>query len=243
MQRFRHGRLLFVGDAAHQVSPFGARGANSGIQDADNLIWKLALVIDGRAPAALLDSYDAERTAAADENIGHSTRATDFITPKSRVSKLMRNAVLTLAAQFPFARTLVNSGRLSVATVLDGSALNTPDSEDFDGPLQPGAAALDAPLAGGWLLAALPTQFTLLLFADAITPAQQDALDGLARECIPVHTTCVPPEGLAAQRYGARPGTACLLRPDQHLAARWHAFDAAAVRAAVARATAQEEDR
>ena len=72
---FRHGRVLFAGDAAHLVSPFGARGANSGIQDADNLVWKLELVLEGLAPRALLDSYDAERTFAADENIRNSTRA------------------------------------------------------------------------------------------------------------------------------------------------------------------------
>ena len=88
MKNFRHGHLLFVGDAAHQVSPFGARGANSGFQDTDDLVWKLALVIKGQAPEALLDSYDADRTYAADENIRNSTRSTDFITPKSAVSKL-----------------------------------------------------------------------------------------------------------------------------------------------------------
>ena len=69
MASFRHGRVLFAGDAAHQVSPFGARGANSGVQDADNLLWKLQLVLDGAAPAALLDSYSAERAFAADENL------------------------------------------------------------------------------------------------------------------------------------------------------------------------------
>nr|MCU0956681.1 FAD-dependent monooxygenase [Hydrogenophaga sp.] len=84
MKNFRHGRLLFAGDAAHQVSPFGARGANSGFQDTDDLLWKLALVMKGQAPEALLDSYDADRTYAADENIRNSTRSTDFITPKSR---------------------------------------------------------------------------------------------------------------------------------------------------------------
>ena len=71
----------FVGDAAHQVSPFGARGANSGIQDTDNLCWKLKLVLDGKAPESLLDTY-SERVYAADENILNSTRSTDFITPK-----------------------------------------------------------------------------------------------------------------------------------------------------------------
>ena len=83
LERFVHGRVLFAGDAAHQVSPFGARGANSGVQDVDNLVWKLARVLRGQRAAALLDSYDAERSAAADENLLHSTRATDFITPKS----------------------------------------------------------------------------------------------------------------------------------------------------------------
>jgi len=94
MEKFRHGRVLFVGDAAHQVSPFGARGANSGIQDTDNLCWKLKLVIDGKAPEALLDSYSAERTYAADENIMNSTRSTDFITPKNKTSLAFSNAVL-----------------------------------------------------------------------------------------------------------------------------------------------------
>ena len=56
MERLRHGRVLFAGDAAHGVSPFGARGANSGVQDADNLAWKLAAVVQDRAPAALLDT-------------------------------------------------------------------------------------------------------------------------------------------------------------------------------------------
>ena len=79
------------------VSPFGARGANSGIQDADNLAWKLELVMRGDAPRRLLDSYDSERVAAADENIRNSTRSTDFITPKSAISRTFRDAVLELA--------------------------------------------------------------------------------------------------------------------------------------------------
>ena len=75
MEKFRHGRVLFAGDSAHQVSPFGARGANSGVQDADNLAWKLDLVIKGLAPDRLLDSYSQERVHGADENILNSTRA------------------------------------------------------------------------------------------------------------------------------------------------------------------------
>ncbi len=114
MERFRQGRVLFAGDSAHGVSPFGARGANSGVQDADNLAWKLAVVLHGRAGEALLATYGIEREFAADENIRNSTRATDFITPKSEVSRLFRDAVLDLARTQPFARTLVNSGRLSL---------------------------------------------------------------------------------------------------------------------------------
>ena len=133
MDRFRHGRVLFAGDAAHGVSPFGARGANSGVQDAENLAWKLAAVLPGQAPDALLDSYAHEREYAADENIRNSTRATDFITPKSEISRLFRDAVLDWRATTPFARALVNSGRLSVPATLHGSPLNTPDADAFDG--------------------------------------------------------------------------------------------------------------
>ncbi len=104
IDRFRHGRVLFAGDAAHQVSPFGARGANTGVQDVDNLAWKLALVVHGLAPEALLDSYHDERAWAADDNLRASTRSTDFITPKSRASRLYRDAVLGLAKTEPFAR-------------------------------------------------------------------------------------------------------------------------------------------
>ena len=267
MQRFRHGRVLFVGDAAHQVSPFGARGANSGIQDTDNLAWKLGLVLDGLAPEALLDSYSDERVAAADENLLNSTRSTDFITPKSQASQDLRNAVLTLAGEHAFARALVNSGRLSVPAHLRGSALNTPDrgADTFDPAcrMAPGSPLDDAPVqdAAGrpaWLLDHTGRGFQLLLFverADALDAATRQALAALADAAIPVRAllvarqaggsapagcdAVVDHEGSAARRLDARPGSAYLLRPDQHLAARWRALDAAAVRAAVARATAQ----
>ncbi|MFQ5623977.1 MAG: FAD-dependent oxidoreductase, partial [Paracoccaceae bacterium] len=121
MDRFRHGRVLFAGDAAHQVSPFGARGANSGIEDAGNLAWKLHLVLQGGAPDALLDTYDDERIVAADENILNSTRSTEFITPTTEISRIFRDAVLDLAENHEFARPLVNSERLSQPAVYEGS--------------------------------------------------------------------------------------------------------------------------
>ena len=249
MRSFRQGRAIFAGDAAHLVSPFGARGANSGIQDADNLVWKLALVQAGRAPDSLLDSYDAERTFAADENIRHSTRSTDFITPKSAVSRTFRDAVLGLARRHAFARQLVNSGRLSQPTVLTASPLNTPDraGDGFDGAVVPGAAAVDAPVhgsGGDWLLGYLGGGFVVLSFGEA---PPKEACRVLAREPVPCAVLRVggagsgedrvdDVRGLVARRYDARPGTCYLLRPDQHVCARWRSFDAAAIRAAIARA-------
>ena len=260
MQRFRHGRVIFAGDAAHVVSPFGARGANSGIQDTDNLIWKLDLVLKGRAPDQLLDTYDVGRTRAADENILNSTRSTDFITPKSRVSRTFRDAVLSLAKKHAFARRLVNSGRLSVPAILVDSPLNTPDRDpDFacgSGTMIPGAPAADAPVAGpagDWLLGYLGGDFTLLGFDAAVGPfgvaVEPVDVASLARDRIPCKVVQVggnptagatmirDVQGLAVRRYDARPGTVYLLRPDQHVCARWRAFDLPSVRAAIARAT------
>jgi 3-(3-hydroxy-phenyl)propionate hydroxylase len=234
MDRFRHGRVLFAGDAAHQVSPFGARGANSGVQDADNLGWKLALVVQGIAPESLLDSYDAERVHGADENILNSTRATDFITPKTPVSKMFRNAVLTLAETLPFARTIVNSGRLSVPCTYDGSALNGPDHPEMPARTRPGSPCPDAPVGQGWLLSHLGQGFTVLTIG----------LD--APESVMAHGLTVPrlaleatPE-LAARYLGGAKGAVYLIRPDQHVAARWDHYEADAVAAAIARALGKE---
>ncbi len=259
MNEFRHGRVLFVGDAAHQVSPFGARGANSGIQDTDNLCWKLKLVLDGKAPDSLLDTYSKERVFAADENLLNSTRSTDFITPKSKTSLTFRNAVLNLAREHAFARALVNSGRLSVPAYLTDSSLNTPDSGKFAGDMVAGAPMDDAPMreAGDdfWLLDRVGNKFMALAYVD--DPVAVDAktarnFKALADAPIPVEVVLVSPkagiapEGLRvfedhagrfAERFDARPGTVYLMRPDQHVAARWRAFDAAAVKAALARAT------
>ncbi len=258
MNRFNHGRVLFVGDAAHQVSPFGARGANSGIQDSDNLAWKLKLVMDGKAPATLLDTYTEERGFAADENIMNSTRSTDFITPKSRTSKTFRNAVLGLAEHYPFARALVNSGRLSVPSFLTESRLNTPDSDHFAGVMVPGAPMDDAPVESAdgqpWLLNLLGNRFQLLYYIDdaatldAATVAELARLDSGAlpvktlvianRGSAPGYlTTVIDSKGRIRERYDMQPGTVYLARPDQHVAARWRAFDAARIRAALARAT------
>lgn len=261
MEKFRHGRVLFAGDAAHGVSPFGARGANSGVQDAENLAWKLRLVLEGKAPESLLDSYDSERVQATDENILNSTRSTDFITPKSEASRAFRDAVLELAKDCGFARRLVNSGRLSVPSTYRDSPLNTPDSDAFEGLMLPGAPAADAPVRvrgeDTWLLTQLgQSDFAGLYFSDGgdLHPVRLEALRALAGGAVPARVLLVTPqavqpegadgilvledaEGLLAQRYDAQPGTFYLLRPDQHVCARWRRFDPDLVRAALARAT------
>jgi 3-(3-hydroxy-phenyl)propionate hydroxylase len=247
MDRFRHGRVFFAGDSAHGVSPFGARGANSGVQDAENLAWKLAAVLQDQAPEALLDSYGHEREYAADENILNSTRATDFITPKSEISRLFRDAVLELAKSHAFARTLVNSGRLSVPATLRTSALNTPDTDTFEGGMVPGAVAADAPVfradgKASWLLQeAASCAFTAVVFGDgeAADRAARAAVEAGAAAGVPVATVRIPIDeahALAARRYGARAGTVYLLRPDQHVCGRWRQPDAGIVRAALHRA-------
>ena len=234
MERFRHGRVLFAGDAAHQVSPFGARGANSGVQDVDNLCWKLALVVAGLAPDSLLDTYDSERVYGADENILNSTRATDFITPKTPVSKLFRNAVLELAETVPFARTVVNSGRLSMPCTYDGSVLNGADHPDMPARSRPGSPCPDAPLATGWLLEQLGRGFVMLAIG-AEAPERLEA-HGLTVPCLQLD----PTEALAARYLGGVPSAIYLIRPDQHVAARWDSYEEQAVAAALARAMGKE---
>ena len=232
MVKFRHDRVIFAGDSAHQVSPFGARGANSGVQDADNLAWKLALVLDGTAPESLLDSYSDERVHGADENILNSTRATDFITPKSEISRLFRDAALTLAADAPFARTLVNSGRLSVPCTYDGSALNGPDCVSLPPRTRPGAPMPDAPLQAGWLLPQLGNRFTVL--AIDTEAAETVTADGITAAAL--HVTAKDNDALRTRLLGQAASAVYLIRPDQHVAARWDHFDAGAVACAIARA-------
>src|SRR5690606_2553951 len=149
-ERFVHGRVVFAGDSAHIVSPFGARGGNGGIQDVDNLIWKLALVLRGDARESLIETYNDERVHGADENILNSSRATSFMTPKTEMERLFRDSVLELAGKHEFARRLVNSGRLSKPCDLATFGLQTPAGS---GKLSSGSAMLDAPVGeGGWLL-------------------------------------------------------------------------------------------
>ena len=240
IDNFRHGRVLFAGDAAQQVSPFGARCANTGVQDIDNLSWKLAMVLRGEAGEALLDSYHVERASAADDNIANSTRATDFITPKTGTSRLFRDAALDLARHHEFARPLVNSGRLSTPTPYVASPLNTRDADSFAGKMTPGTNAADAPVSAGgkpgWFLQSLGPGFTVVTFGGAHGKSSVTA--GLIEaRVIVVGRDIEDSKGLLAQRYGASPGTTYLFRPDQYVAARWAEFDEDAIAKAMRRAS------
>ncbi|MEL7029926.1 MAG: FAD-dependent oxidoreductase [Pseudomonadota bacterium] len=208
MARFVHGRVIFAGDAAHLVSPFGARGCNGGVADVDNLAWKLDHVLNG-GDEALIETYNEEAIITADENILNSTRSTDFMTPKSAVSRAFREAVLDLAEDEAFARPFVNSGRLSTAISYPNSPLTTPDVDAWSGGVAPGSPALDAPDGDGWLLERLGGQWKLLSSAP---------LEGA-----PLATVTTTSE-LAVDRYGLEPGAAYLIRPDQYVAARWKSF-------------------
>jgi 3-(3-hydroxy-phenyl)propionate hydroxylase len=111
----RAGRVFFMGDSAKIVSPFGARGGNTGVADADNLAWKLAAVRAGRAAPALLESYHDERLEAAQENVRVTNRTARFLRPADGIERVYRSAAIALAKRHAFARPLINTGRMAVA--------------------------------------------------------------------------------------------------------------------------------
>ncbi|MCP3393420.1 FAD-dependent oxidoreductase [Bradyrhizobium sp. CCGB12] len=240
MDRFIHGRVIFAGDSAHQVSPFGARGANSGLEDAENLSWKLDRVLRGTSPASLLESYHAERSMAADENIRESTRSTDFMAPNSHQEARLRKAVLSLAKETEFGKRMVNGGRLSVPCSYD-SPLSSRDGDAWRGGPSPGCSMLDAPVAmrageQAYLTDAFRnggTDFTLLSFSNG---AAIDVPDGVRDIRIGGESGLADPSGLVAKRYDAEPGAAYLLRPDGYVAARFRHPTGAAIAAALSRA-------
>jgi len=251
-----HGHVVFAGDSAHLVSPFGARGANTGFQDADNLAWKLDLVLRGKAGEGLIQSYDEERTLAAEINILNSTRSTDFITPKSRASMVFRDATLELAKDQPCVRGFVNSGRLSMPVPYPKSCLNTPDEDEWAGGVTPGTNSIDAPIVvdgeQGWFINQLGWQFKAVIFTGqaGLDPQVRASLKALSDETIPVEVLLVgtgededfpvlnDDTGLLAARLGAEEGSTYLFRPDQYVTARWKRPDAGKIRRARDVATA-----
>ncbi len=226
MEEYRHGPVFFAGDSAHQVSPFGARGCNGGMQDADNLAWKLAAVYHGQAGPKLLDSYQDERKYAADENIMNSTRTADFLTPRNYASALFRDATLDLTEHAPFARKLANAGRLSLPATYDNSPLNHNDESNLPNETRPGAPAVDAPTQSGWLLDQIGGQFSLLAINLEAPPTD---LPSIPWTCLKA-----PKGSELSERYlGDETRAVYLIRPDQHIAARWVEPDSAEISAAL----------
>ncbi len=217
--RFVHDRVIFVGDSAHIVSPFGARGGNGGLQDVDNLGWKLAAVLESRANSALLETYNDERIHGADENILNSARATKFMTPADGVERLFRDQVLALAGKARFARGWVNSGRLSVPCVYP---LKAPDDPALPRAARPGAVAPDAPQRSDWLLTQLGRRPVVLALGCDVAPVRGAEI---------LHPDV---NDWVRRRYmGEAAKAVYVIRPDQVVAARWPYVDGKAVQAAV----------
>lgn len=231
LPRYRQGRVLFAGDAAHLVPIFGVRGLNSGLDDAANLAWKLARVLDAAAPDSLLDTYSDERVHAARENIAYGAKSTEFMAPPDFAFRLMREATLRLALDEPAVRPLVNP-RQSAPVAYAASPLNGPEVGAWrNGYAAPGQPAPEALLAGPQgafhLTRCFGVDFTCLVFGDGPLP---QALADLSAHGIAVLD--LPPEadthGQARERYGLPDATATglvLVRPDGYVLGRWRGLD------------------
>ncbi|MFZ4407518.1 MAG: FAD-dependent monooxygenase [Paracraurococcus sp.] len=243
------GRTCFVGDAAHLLPIFGVRGANTGIQDADALAWRLALVARGLTPPGLLRSYSTERVGAAREICEEAGKSTRFMTPPSEGFRVMRDAVLSFALSEGFCKELLH-WRTSRPHVYAATAPNTPDTEAWAGGVPPGAPLRNVRLAADdHLYDHLGRGFRLIGFAgpDGPDPALVAVLRAAADTPVPVacllvapnplpgqaEAVAVDPAGRAAALYAAAPGAACLVRPDSHVGARWQRPTPALLRAAL----------
>ncbi|MCJ0763479.1 FAD-dependent oxidoreductase [Variovorax terrae] len=237
---YRHGRVLFAGDAAHLVPIFGVRGLNSGLDDAGNLAWKLARVIDGRSPGGLLDSYSVERVHAARENIAYGAKSTEFMAPPNFAFQLMREAALRLAVHDDKVRSLINP-RQSAPIAYDGSPLNVPQAGDWASELAaPGRPAPEALLTGPGgplhLTSCFGAGFVCLVFNDGALPhgVKELAAQGVAvLEIAPAADSL----GQARERYGLPSAAAqalVLVRPDGYVMGRWPGLDPAPLLAALA---------
>lgn len=230
LDKLAYGRVFFMGDAAAQHSPFGARGGNRAVQDANNLAWKLALVLDGKAAPALLDSYDTERHQAAREAVEIASRSAIFIGPETAGQRMVRNAILDLAEKDPAARALVNVGRLSEACVYAHSSLQMERGE-FDAlTAAPGAAAPDGrihPQEGErWFTDGLQGRFTVAYFG-GVEPVVSTSLDWAVR-----YLTRETAD-LLFKRYGVTDTATYVIRPDGHVLARCLGIDAEFAAAAI----------
>ncbi|MGH3318780.1 MAG: FAD-dependent monooxygenase [Streptosporangiaceae bacterium] len=255
-EAFRCGRVFLAGDAAHVYAPFGARGLNSGVQDAENLAWKLAFVrngwADGRAaPERLLDSYDAERRAAAAENLRVTMATMRFLVPQTEEQWQWRRDSLQRAVTDPDTRALIDSGKLAEPYWYLDSPLTTPAGDPERFPTDPGVACPPVPGVlcpdGPCRVAARPEVSRLRnLFGGSFVVLAADPARLLAVEETCASATAAPvdvyalsdidTDGVLAEALHAIPDSVHVIRPDGHLAAVLPTFDASALADAVCRA-------
>ncbi len=242
----RAGRVFFMGDSAKIVSPFGARGGNTGVADADNLAWKLAAVQRGQAAPALLDSYEDERLEAARENVRVTNRTARFLRPADGIERVYRSAAIALAKRHAFARPLINTGRMAVANPYTRSRACLYRAGSAAGQSVQNVAFRWANGREGrvnQLLDWVGSDLLLLCFG-ALSKAALARLAGLAGTT-PLRVVQVAGAGDAAQAVehvrdpqghlrGAcqvQTGDWALVRPDGYLAASGHAIDGELVQA------------
>jgi pentachlorophenol monooxygenase/3-(3-hydroxy-phenyl)propionate hydroxylase len=251
--RMRVGRVLIAGDCAHLVSPFGARGLNSGVQDAENAAWKVAFVLHGWGGEDLLASYEQERLAAALENIEVTSATMDFLVPQDEQALQHRLEVLERAITDPGAREQVNSGRLAEPFWYVDSPLTTPHpTRTFPGrpprgqapPVVPGVIVPDVPIAGADVSQATRLRqiardgFLVLTADDVDTSTVTAAVEQVTTA--PMRVVALPTvdsTGALRQALQPEPGEAWVIRPDAHLAAVVPVADAVRLAEAVHRAT------
>ncbi|NLX15880.1 MAG: FAD-binding protein [Ramlibacter sp.] len=247
-----HGNVIFTGDAAHLLPIFGVRGANTGFQDAQSLGWHLAHVVKGLSSQQLLANYSAERVGAAREIIDEAGKSTRFMTPPSRGFRLLRDAVLSMSLTVDFVRPLYH-WRTSRPHEYTHSMLNSvgDDNALFKAGPAHGAPPTNIRLApNDFLLDHLGGGFDLIYFttASAIPESLQQVVAafrargaqlrviavGAAEPVAGADLTLADADGHFRQRYGVRAdGGAYLLRPDQHVCARWVTLDAVRLQAAL----------
>ena len=235
--RFQDRRCFLLGDAAHIHSPVGAQGMNTGLQDAYNLAWKLALVVSGRAGANLLDSYEAERVPVAERLLRTTDRAFSLVVSNQGLAGLFRTRMLPKVLAFAMGRDLTRELAFRTISQIGIRYPESPLSQALPGLPRGGPSAGDRfPWLRLKFLADGPTEdlferlddtrFNLVLIGQALPSGIAPEL----RDLMPVHSVADDPVNdreLARARI-PKPSF-YLLRPDGHVGLAGALLEAAAL--------------